>query len=237
MSTITFKGVASTTYSNIVVQELPPIIKPRQRTDQYYIDGRPGIVIHELGYESYPKPAKIGLKNLNNIDAILNWLNGSGDVIFSNEPDKAYKGNIIEQIDFNRLGKLFRQCEAVTWLVYPYKYLVDEPAAEFANGIDATIINQGYIDALPLFEIKATSPTTISVNSIDVCTVATSHTYSDVSIDSEEGGLVYQTSNSKQKYPGILTGEFPILAPGNNTIKVSSPGLIKASIKVRSRFI
>ena len=236
MNIITFKGVASTTYPNIVVQELPPIIKPRQRTDQYYIDGRPGIVTHELGYESYPKPAKIALINNDNLDAFLDWLNGKGEVIFSNEPDKVYLGSIIEQIDFNRYGR-FKNADNVTWLVYPYKYLVDEPAVELENFVDATIINQGYIDSLPLFEIEATSPTTISVNSIDVCTVATSYTYYDVSIDSEEGGLVYQTSNSKLIYPGILSGAFPVLIPGNNTIKVSSPELIKASIKVRSRFI
>ena len=99
------KGVASTTFANMVVQELPPITKPRQRTNLYYIDGKSGAQVEKLGYESYPKTARIGLKNLDNIDAILDWLDGEGDVIFSNEPLKVYRGQIIEQIDVSRLGR------------------------------------------------------------------------------------------------------------------------------------
>jgi phage-related protein len=237
MNEIIFKGISSSTFPNIIIQELPPIIKPRQRTEQYYIDGRSGVKTIDLGYESYPKPAKIGLKNLNNIDAILNWLDGEGDVIFSNEPDKVYEGRIIEQIDISRIGKLFHQSEAVTWLVYPYKYLLNEPAIALANGVNATIINQGFIESLPLIELEATSETSITINNILTCVVNTNYTYYDVSVDSEEEGLVYKTSDDRQKYPGILTGEFPVLIPGNNTIKVSSPGFIKANVKVRSRFI
>ena len=236
MNIITFKGIPSTTYTSIEVQELPPIIKPRQRTNQYYIDGRSGAQVEKLGYESYPKTAKLGFKSLDDIDSILAWIDGAGDVIFSNEPNKVYRGQIIEQIDIIRIGGSFYQSDTVTWLVYPYKYLLDEAGVDLEANTVTAITNAGNTDSLPLIDIEATSPTTIYINDVAVCTVDTSYTNYDISVDSDNGGLTYFRT-SKLIIPGIVTGTFPILSSGANTIKLTSDGLISAKVYARSRFL
>ncbi len=235
-NTITFKGTSSTTFPDLTVSELPPIIKPRQRSNQDYIDGRSGIITQKLGYESYPRPAKLSLTSDDDLDDITAWLDGSGDVIFSNEPDKVYKGEILEQIEFVRYGRQWKTAE-VSWLVYPYKYLLNEAGTEILlTNTNANVTNAGNVDSLPLINIEATSPTGIYVDDVLICTATMDYTNYLISVDSDEGGLVYHQT-TKAKIPGILTGAFPTLTPGAHTIKLVSGGLIKGTIYPRSRFI
>ena len=46
------------------------------------------------------KIVEIGLYSNFDIDDVITYFNGSGKVVFSNEPDKYYNYQIIEQIDF-----------------------------------------------------------------------------------------------------------------------------------------
>ena len=61
MNSFIFKGISSSSFG-IIVQELPPIVRPRMRIDTITIDGRDGELINELGYEAYDKSVLIGLK-------------------------------------------------------------------------------------------------------------------------------------------------------------------------------
>ena len=124
MESIFWKGVRSTTIPGLIICELPPISKPKMRTKETEIDGRDGSVVEELGYETYNKTITIGLRGDYDIDEVIKYFTGEGDLVFSNELDKVYKARITANIDFDRLIR-FRKAK-VKFLVQPFKYKRDE---------------------------------------------------------------------------------------------------------------
>lgn len=125
-STITLNGQESSDIEGLLIQSLPPISKPLMRTQIEEIDGRDGDVITKLGFSAYTKQITIGLYGDFDIDEVIAYFNSEGTVIFSNEPDKYYYYQIIDQIDFERLIR-FRTA-TVTFHVQPFKYAVDQKA-------------------------------------------------------------------------------------------------------------
>lgn len=128
MNTIEFKGISSTTIDGLIVCEFPPISKPPMRVAQTEIDGRHGTIIEELGYSAYNKSIEIGLKGNFDINKVIKYFSGEGDIVFGNEPDKVYHGIVANQIDYNRLLR-FRKA-TVTFLVQPFKHKKNEAMKE-----------------------------------------------------------------------------------------------------------
>lgn len=120
MNYVVLNGVKSNTIKGLLIQELPPISKPLMRTEIEQIDGRDGDIVTNLGYSSYDKQMTIGLYGDYDIDDVIGYFASSGTVTFSNEPDKYYNYQVIQQIDFERLIR-FRQA-TVTFHVQPFKY-------------------------------------------------------------------------------------------------------------------
>ena len=121
---IILNDVNSNTINGLLIQELPPISKPKMRTQIEEIDGRAGDIVTQLGYAAYTKTISVGLYGDFDIDEVISYFNSSGTVVFSNEPDKYYNYEIIDQIDFNRLVR-FRTAK-VKMHVQPFKYPTEE---------------------------------------------------------------------------------------------------------------
>lgn len=128
MNSIFWKGVQSTMIPGLLICELPPISKPKMRIKETEIDGRDGSVVEELGYETYNKIITIGLHGNYDIDEVIKYFTGEGDLVLSNELDKVYKARITASIDFDRLIR-FRKAK-VKFLVQPFKYKMDEAFKE-----------------------------------------------------------------------------------------------------------
>ena len=120
MNYVILNGVKSTTIKGLLIQSLPPISKPLMRTSVEEIDGRDGDIVTKLGYSAYNKPMSIGLFGDYNVDEVIQFFSTEGTVIFSNEPDKYYNYEIIDQIDFERLIRF--KTATVTFHVQPFKY-------------------------------------------------------------------------------------------------------------------
>lgn len=147
MNYVVLNGVKSNTIKGLLIQELPPISKPLMRTQIEQIDGRDGDIVTNLGYSSYEKQVKIGLFGAFDIDQVIEYFASSGTVTFSNEPDKYYNYQIIQQIDFERLIR-FRQA-TVTFHVQPFKYsaMADDVTASMDNwkGLPNNVITKNGI--------------------------------------------------------------------------------------------
>lgn len=126
MNYIELNGVKSNSITGLLIQSLPPISKPLIRTQVEEIDGRDGDIITKLGYSAYDKEIEIGLRGNFDVDDVIAYFDSEGIVTFSNEPDKYYHYQIIEQIDFERLVR-FRTAK-VTFHVQPFKYSTVEGA-------------------------------------------------------------------------------------------------------------
>lgn len=128
MNTIQFKGISSETIDGLIICELPTISKPPMRVQQTSIDGRHGTIFEELGYNSYNKTVQIGLKGNFDINKVIKFFSGEGDIVFGNEPDKVYHGFVHNQVDYDRLLR-FRKAN-VTFRVQPFKHKKNEAMKE-----------------------------------------------------------------------------------------------------------
>lgn len=131
MSYVVLNGVKSTTVKGLLIQSLPPITKPKMRTSIETIDGRDGDIVTKLGYSAYDREITIGLYGDYNVDDVIRYFDSAGDAIFSNEPDKYYRYQIIEQIDFERLIR-FRTAK-VKMHVQPFKYSTIDDSISISN--------------------------------------------------------------------------------------------------------
>lgn len=125
---IIWRGVPSTNIEGLLICDLPPITKPKLKVKETTIDGRDGSIFEELGYQSYDKDVTIGLRGNYDIDRVIKYFTGEGEVIFSNEPTKVYKAKIVEKIDYKSLLR-FRRA-TISFRVQPFKYKYNEAYKE-----------------------------------------------------------------------------------------------------------
>lgn len=170
---VELNGEKSTSVKGLIIQSLPPISKPKMRTSTETIDGRDGDIVTRLGYAAYDKQLSIGLHGDFNIDDAIAFFDSEGEVVFGNEPDKYYRYQILDQIDFERLVR-FRTAE-VKMHVQPFKY----------DAVDRTfdIVNQ-FLHAQDSTASKFGITVTSSNGSIRVSGRATSDVDIEVPIDS-----------------------------------------------------
>lgn len=126
---VILNGIKSNTVRGLLIQTLPPISKPLIRTQIDEIDGRDGDIVTKLGYSAYDKSFDIGLYGNYDINEVISFFNSEGVVTFSNEPDKQYRYQVIEAIDFERLIR-FRTATA-TLHVQPFKFSTVEKPLTF----------------------------------------------------------------------------------------------------------
>ena len=130
---IELNGEKSTNVKGLIIQSLPPISKPKVRTSIEEIDGRDGDVVTKLGYAAYDKEVSIGLHGDFDIDDAIAFFDSEGEVVFGNEPDKYYRYQILEQIDFERLIR-FRTAK-VKMHVQPFKYDAVDRTFDIVNQV------------------------------------------------------------------------------------------------------
>lgn len=125
---IELNGKSSLDVQGLLVQSLAPITKPKIRTETTEIDGRDGDIVTRLGYSAYDKEISIGLSWDYDIDEVIQFFvdNDEGTVLFSNEEDKLYRYEILDQIDFEKLIRF--KTAKVKFHVQPFKYSSIETA-------------------------------------------------------------------------------------------------------------
>ena len=162
---IIINGVNSLSIKGLAITKLPSIYKPIMRTEIEEIDGRNGDIITELGYGAYNKELTIGLFGDYDIDEIIAFFNQKGTIIFSNENDKVYNFDIVDQIEFEKLIK-FRSA-TINIHCQPFKYPLSETPIEveyeYVTGEGENItLNDTDISSLELDLKGNTSQTTYS---------------------------------------------------------------------------
>ena len=231
MNKVIFKGIDSSLINGLIISELPPITKPKMRVLETEIDGVDGTIIEELGYESYDKEIKIGLKGDFDIDEVIQYFNGEGDIVFSNEPNKFYKVKIIEQIDYERLLR-FRTA-TVKFRTQPFKYLYGETYQKFENPTGIIVaINEGTVNSKPLMKIVGGGTVEFYIEGISIFRYTFPIGENEVIIDSEKQDA-YLGSVLKNRN---MTGEFPIFKSGKNNITWSG-NVVEINIIANSRWL
>lgn len=202
-----FKGQSSLD-KNIMVNKLPQFERPHADIEKIVVQGRDGFLTNNLGtYQSIVKSVECSLDN-GNIDDVCSWLTGSGEVIFSNEPDKKYKATIINKIPFSKIIPTFHTF-IVQFECQPHKYSISNNKITLTTS-GTKIYNKG-ADSRPVIKIYGTGNIDLTINSN---IIHLTNVVDYVTIDSELMDC-YKDTVLKNNY---MNGEFPVLIKGYNTI-------------------
>lgn len=232
---IILNGKDSRYIGGLLVQELPSISKPKIRTEIEEIDGRDGDIVTSLGYSAYDKEMKIGLYGDFRIDDIISYFDSSGKVTFSNEIDKYYNYQILEQIDFERLVR-FRTA-TVKFHVQPFKYSRVETKKVFTfDRADITSVgvrNNGNTIARPILIIEGEGNVSLSLNGKSIFAIVFGEDRS-ITIDTEKMEA-YNGNVLKNRH---VAGDYDnfVLNVGLNTISWSGR-ITKISLENYERWI
>lgn len=232
MAKIIWKNIDSETIPGLIITNIPPITKPKMKTSITKIDGRDGDIIEELGYESYTKSIGIGLARNYDIDRVMKYFTGVGELIISDEPDKVYKAQIIEKIDYERLIRF--KTAVVKFYTQPYKYLKDEKSIilDINNETSLKITNVGLEKSKPIITLEGTGTIEISLNGFNLFKYVFPENEKKVVIDSlEEEAYLDNVLKNRN-----MLGTFPIFEVGENTISWSG-NLTQISIEPKSRWL
>lgn len=167
---VRINGRRSDSVRGLVIVSLPPISKPAMRYTSEEIDGRDGDIVTRLGYQAYDKELAIGLHGDYDIDRVIEYFAGSGEVVFSSEPDKVYRFEQLEAVDFERLVRY--RTATVKIHVQPFKtsLLCQPKSFDGASGV-AIVENTGNVEAAPTITVEANGKTVLVLDGSPVLTI------------------------------------------------------------------
>ena len=175
MNYIILNGKKSTMVKGLMIQSLPPITKPLIRTRREEIDGRDGDIVTKLGYSAYDRELSIGLFGDYDMSEVAQYFDSEGEAIFSNELDKKYNYQILDQIDYERLGK-FKQA-VIKFHVQPFKYPTVEDSVSFRYQTTyityARLFNHGNIISKPIYTLPCSTSADITYKFYNTTSVKT----------------------------------------------------------------
>lgn len=197
---------------DIIVTAMPPTIRAAQRVESVTVPGRDGS-LHETdgSYDNYTKTMECAIKNREKLDDIAAWLTGSGEIIFSSEPDKVYRVTISNTISIAQMMRTFQKFQ-VSFDTYPFKYSVNRFDEALELEKPAVILGKGTVYSQPVITVYGSGTVTLTINGAD---------YPLSNVD----GYVTINSEIEECYKGNLNrnnifsaDEFPRLDPGDNSI-------------------
>jgi predicted phage tail component-like protein len=213
MNYIIWNNKDSRDIKGLLISELPPITKPNMRVKETLIDGVDGSIIEEMGYESYDKPVAISLKIGADVDKINEFFTGSGEVVFSNEPERYYIARIIKNIDYSRL--LRYKVAVVTFRVQPFKFERVEVAREATSERQSMVVeNLGNHTSKPIITIAGSGTVELVLNGKPICRYTFPSGENTVILDSEKQDAYWEKTLKNRN----MSGEFLILEKGINVI-------------------
>ena len=227
---INFCGVSSESIAGLLINELPPIQMPPKRINKIEIEGRDGDIIEELGYMSYDRPVQLSIIGDCDIDKVFGWLNNSGNIIFSNEPNKVYKATVCDTVAFERLVR-FKKA-SVKFHTQPFKTLYNEllrfVADDGTDMANLVIKNQGNIYSRPTIEVDLGSTTWLDmkINGEATRIIIEEDGNHTVVLNLENGKITVLNSQNVEVEPFSLRypdGGIPFFKPGDNTLSLVHP--------------
>lgn len=218
----------------IIINEYPPLIKPKARVTELTIPGRSGtLTVTEAPgiYESVVLPVQCTMLPGTDIGTISAWLSGSGTLVFGDYPTRSYRARIDAQISFDKIlrGHAHRSF-AVPFVCQPGRYLYPEAANITLGTNPQTITSTASMDSLPQIKLTGTGTVTLTVGAYTLEMVDLDPLV-PVLIDSE--AMTVTNVALSASYISDMTGSFPKLVLGDNVI--SHTGTV-ASVVIKPRY-
>lgn len=201
----------------IWINKLPPITRGKERTVTIQIPGRPGdltITEGENVFDSIARKCTILARNDMNLQPILQWLRGSGELTTSNEPDKVYFARIAAEVSFSRISNDLCQAQVI-FDCQPFKGHLNPQMDAFTASNNQSIYNPGDVPSLPLCHITGTGADCTATLGGKTMTFNSLSGTIDVDCDARiitQNGLLWD---------GTFSGEFWQIPTGSGNITIS----------------
>ena len=221
----TYNGISSEDMGLKIIS-FPPPPKAEETITYTAIPGRETGLVKRKGQYSNTKPQlKFALLDRSRYRAILEWLSGSGQLIYSDEPDKYYNAYFTGSTDYERVSdEIIEASMKVT--VLPFARAANPTIIDLTSATSYVLANNaGTVKGKPIITLKpsGTDPVTISINGEDFVVQIPGEVSTlgwSITIDSELQIAYYtRTNGDKVTCTEYTTGHFPLLHVGDNYIK------------------
>lgn len=233
-----FKGIDSRTMG--IVENMPSFIRAEMDVNIITIPGNNGVRLIENTFKPYTDYFDFIIRDVSKIDDVIEWLNGKGDLIVSDELNKVRKVAMYSEQKYIRKTKIAKSAR-INFIVYdPFKYSIAESDITITS--PGNIENYGTVYSEPLIKVTGTGEVTLTINGFD-------YTYNF------DTPFVYLDSSNREAYASAidiegtrktrrLTSEFnrkyqtywPILEVGTNVISWTG-NITELVITKRSRYL
>lgn len=226
----------------ILMDSAAPIIRPEERVKHIQIPGVSGDLTETEGenvYNSYIQTVTMHMRGGLRVREVYKWLRGSGFVTFSGEPDRKQQARIIGAIT---LAKHSRNLDwwsgEVQFYCQPLKEKLREAAVTISES-GATVRNEGDVNCRPLYKVTARGASVAITVAGDGLPQDNSITVTGLS----NGTVIWIDCETMEVWNAARsalltknsTGDFPVMAPGVNTI--TGIGWSAIEITKRERFL
>lgn len=220
----TFKGISSKDMGMHVIQ-MPSLVIPSKNIEKIKLEGRDGFLTNDKQtFNEYKFSIEIELEeSVKNFDYIVDWLEGTGELILSNYPSKIYKATIINEISFDTIFNYYRKA-VITFEIQPfYNVIGGEDVITSTNR--QLILNNNYnAVSYPILKIFGTGKFDIYINTVLIFTIENLEGY--ITINS----LLLDTYKDTTPQNEKMIGDFPVLQRGVNNINIVGGTFIKFEI-------
>lgn len=192
---------------------------PKRKVDTVSVDGRNGALTIDRGYYEnvtvkYPcYIVRDFERNMADFSAFLLSQVGYKRLEDTLHPDEYRMAMVSKELDIDVKGKAKAGVFDLTFSCKPQRYLKSgEETLSFTNS--ATILNETRYPSRPLIRLYGTGTLTVNGNTLSVDAL---YPKSYIDIDCDLMDAYWQTTN----YNNYISGTFPELVPGENTISYS----------------
>lgn len=236
-----WRGVHAKDLGVIVVEQVC-YKRPALRLETVTVAGRSGTltISQTPTWDVVPYTPGLAIRPGADREAVFDWLQGSGRVIFGSMPDSAFDATITGQIDVTEhvpghpAGYLML---APTFECQPYRYEV-VPAAQMRGGSSLAGYNPRNAAAAPLISAAVTPGTvlTLRVSGCEDVIIETPEAEGDtltVILDCD-AQTVY--TDGGVALGSVMLGDFPLIAPGDWTLEATGENGSVQSVSLLPRW-
>jgi predicted phage tail component-like protein len=169
--------------------------------------------------------------------SIAAWLNATdrGTLNFDDEPGKSYKGKLASAVDLDHTGRLGQF--SLTFVCEPLAY-GEQITVDFVND-QATVINPGTFEALPVFEatfMVEASEWKVILGAKYVRVVHDFQIGDTLEVNCATGAVLINGGRALDKLDW-QNSEFFALPPGENTLAITPTGICTAMVTFKPRWL
>lgn len=206
-----FRGIDSRSMG-VRVTHMPETVRAERRVERVEIAGRSGSLhVDEGAYSSYDRTMECALINRHRLDEVAAWLVGSGEMIFSTEPDKVYDVMIANKVSIAQMMRTFQRFQ-VTMDTQPFKHSVNRFGERMELTAPQAVYNPGTVYAQPKITVYGSGNITLTINGTAFPLTAVD---GYLTIDSESMEVYKDGESGNSKFSGA---DFPQLEVGQNAV-------------------